>query len=125
MEPICAADRRGGLLPRAALHRTPLLALYAWSEDEFLFQTEGSPIRRIGYFRWLRNITVALGNAPYQEENVTALNARKGLFPLLDEHIDWALERQIAQQKGQLIDLKEPKRQRLIRSIEKGLPRDA
>ncbi|SQI43529.1 Epoxyqueuosine reductase [Leminorella richardii] len=111
--------------PRAALHRTPLLALYAWSEDEFLFQTEGSPIRRIGYFRWLRNITVALGNAPYQEENVTALNARKGLFPLLDEHIDWALERQIAQQKGQLIDLKEPKRQRLIRSIEKGLPRDA
>lgn len=111
--------------PRAALHRAPLLKLYAWSEAEFLAQTEGSPIRRIGYFRWLRNVTVALGNAPYQEEIVPALRGRKGLFPLLDEHIDWAIERQTAQKEGQLIETKAPKRIRLIRSIEKGLPRDA
>ncbi|QJW84896.1 tRNA epoxyqueuosine(34) reductase QueG [Ramlibacter terrae] len=41
----------------------PLVSLFAWSEDEFLRYTEGSPIRRIGHERWLRNIAVALGNA--------------------------------------------------------------
>jgi epoxyqueuosine reductase QueG len=37
--------------------------LFGWSEDEFLRLTEGSPIRRIGHERWLRNIAVAMGNA--------------------------------------------------------------
>ncbi len=111
--------------PKAALYRTPLLKLYAWDEAEFLAQTEGSPIRRIGYFRWLRNITVALGNAPYREEIVAALRGRKGLFPLLDEHIDWALEQQAKRTDGQPVEIKTSKRMRLIRSIEKGLPRDA
>lgn len=111
--------------PKAALYRTPLLELYAWSEAEFLAHTEGSPIRRIGYFRWLRNITIALGNAPYQEEIVIALNGRKGLFPLLDEHIEWALNRQAERTAGQPVEIKATKRIRLIRSIEKGLPRDA
>ena len=40
-----------------------LLALWAWSESEFLLRTEGSAIRRIGYERWQRNLAVALGNA--------------------------------------------------------------
>ncbi|WP_347253508.1 tRNA epoxyqueuosine(34) reductase QueG [Leminorella grimontii] len=111
--------------PKAALYRTPLLKLYAWDEAEFLAQTEGSPIRRIGYFRWLRNITVALGNAPYREEIVAALRGRKGLFPLLDEHIGWALEQQAKRTDGQPVEIKTSKRMRLIRSIEKGLPRDA
>lgn len=111
--------------PKAALYRTPLLKLYAWDEAEFLAQTEGSPIRRIGYFRWLRNITVALGNAPYREEIVAALRGRKGLFLLLDEHIDWALEQQAKRTDGQPVEIKTSKRMRLIRSIEKGLPRDA
>ena len=41
-----------------------LVELFAWSEAEFLARTEGSAIRRIGYECWLRNIAVALGNAP-------------------------------------------------------------
>src|SRR5690606_16550561 len=49
--------------PRGALSEATLLQLWAWSEEEFLRHTEGSPIRRIGYERWQRNLAVALGNA--------------------------------------------------------------
>ena len=48
---------------RAGLTGQQLVALFGWSEEEFLRHTEGSPIRRIGHERWLRNVAVALGNA--------------------------------------------------------------
>lgn len=48
---------------RAGLVGSQLVTLFAWTEAEFLRNTEGSPIRRIGHERWLRNIAVALGNA--------------------------------------------------------------
>src|SRR5690606_32848336 len=48
--------------PRHALDCAALLDLFAWDEDQFLRRTEGSPIRRIGYQCWLRNLAVALGN---------------------------------------------------------------
>src|SRR5207245_732668 len=47
---------------RSELTGNTLVELFAWSEDDFLRRTEGSPIRRIGHERWLRNIAVALGN---------------------------------------------------------------
>lgn len=109
-------------LPRHRLNAPKLIELYQWDEATFLAMTEGSPIRRIGYQRWLRNITVALGNAPYQKEIVDLLNARKGLSPLLDEHIEWALRQQLAEKSS---PHKDAKRARLIRAVEKGLPRDA
>ena len=72
-----------------------LLALWAWSEDEFLRRTEGSAIRRIGYRRWQRNLAVALGNAlraTGSEDIKEALLARReGADELVREHIDWAL----------------------------------
>ncbi len=73
-----------------------LLALWAWSEEEFLRRTEGSPIRRIGHARWRRNIAVALGNALYagepREQIEAALAAAlPGAGELLGEHIKWAL----------------------------------
>ena len=49
---------------RHGLDGAKLMDLFAWSEDEFLSRTEGSAIRRIGYECWLRNVAVALGNAP-------------------------------------------------------------
>ena len=49
--------------PREGLTGATLVALFGWSEEEFLRRTEGSPIRRIGHVRWLRNIAVAMGNA--------------------------------------------------------------
>jgi epoxyqueuosine reductase len=48
---------------RAGLVGGQLVTLFGWSEEEFLRFSEGSPIRRIGHERWLRNIAVALGNA--------------------------------------------------------------
>ncbi|WP_028919587.1 tRNA epoxyqueuosine(34) reductase QueG [Pseudoxanthomonas suwonensis] len=68
--------------------------LFAWDEDEFLRRTEGSPIRRSGHERWLRNIAVALGNAPSTPEVLAALESRREHpSELVREHVAWALER--------------------------------
>ncbi|MGD9387914.1 MAG: tRNA epoxyqueuosine(34) reductase QueG [Gammaproteobacteria bacterium] len=79
---------------RDGLDAPALAELFAWSETEFLARMEGSPIRRIGYARWLRNIAVALGNAAPDEQARAALRARgDDPSPLLREHIAWALAR--------------------------------
>ncbi|MCP2937450.1 tRNA epoxyqueuosine(34) reductase QueG, partial [Salmonella enterica subsp. enterica serovar Typhimurium] len=73
----------------------PLTALFAWSEDEFNRRLEGSAIRRIGHERWLRNIAVALGNAPSSAVHIAALQARADhASPVVREHVAWALARQ-------------------------------
>ncbi|HBS82970.1 tRNA epoxyqueuosine(34) reductase QueG [Vreelandella alkaliphila] len=81
--------------PRHDLDRADLLSLFAWGEDEFLDKTAGSPIRRIGYERWLRNLAIGLGNAPWSRAVETALWARRA-YPssLVREHVAWALEEQ-------------------------------
>ena len=78
---------------RHRLDATRLAELFGWTEAEFLSRTEGSPIRRIGYERWLRNIAVALGNAPATSANKEALAARADdSSALVREHVGWALE---------------------------------
>ena len=54
-----------------------LLALFAWHENTFFENMQGSAIRRIGYQAWLRNIAVALGNADYDKDIVAALEQKK------------------------------------------------
>jgi epoxyqueuosine reductase len=77
---------------RHGLDRTELARLFGWSEAEFLEKTSGSAIRRIGHERWLRNIAVALGNAPTSPEVVAALRRREDHpSPLVREHVQWAL----------------------------------
>jgi epoxyqueuosine reductase len=79
-------------LPRHGLDAAQLVALFQWEEETFLRLTEGSPIRRIGYLRWLRNLAVALGNAPNYPEVVRALRARaEHPSDLVREHVQWAL----------------------------------
>jgi epoxyqueuosine reductase len=78
--------------PRHALDATDLITLFSWSEEEFLRKTEGSAIRRIGYECWLRNIAVALGNAPRDEKIIAALQSkRQHDSALVREHVEWAL----------------------------------
>ena len=78
---------------RHPLDAPKLLELFEWSEQEFLKNTEGSAIRRIGYERWQRNIAIALGNAPYSTEIVSALkNKLTESTPVVAEHIQWALK---------------------------------
>lgn len=83
--------------PRHNLDSSKLVDLFAWDEETFLKRMEGSPIRRIGHERWLRNIAVALGNASSNGEVVIALNEnRNHPSELVREHVEWALSRQLA-----------------------------
>jgi epoxyqueuosine reductase len=77
---------------RHGLDAATLVELFAWTEAQFLERHAGSAIRRIGFERWLRNIAVALGNAPTTDAVVTALRTRaEDSSPLLREHVAWAL----------------------------------
>jgi epoxyqueuosine reductase len=77
---------------RNKLDAPKLVELFAWTEEEFLARTEGSAIRRIGYECWLRNIAVALGNAPTSSGIVDALAARRSHeSAMVQEHVEWAL----------------------------------
>ena len=80
---------------REGLSGAQLTTLFAWTEEEFLRHTEGSPIRRIGHERWLRNIAVAMGNALRVNDDAAmraALSAREGHpSALVREHVVWAL----------------------------------
>jgi len=79
--------------PRHSLDNAELAALFSWSEEEFLSRTEGSPLRRAGYQRWLRNLAVGLGNAPSSIPVLQALQARRDdPSELVREHVEWALE---------------------------------
>ncbi len=81
---------------RHGLDAPRLLDLLAWDEAQFLKKMEGSAIRRIGYMQWLRNIAIALGNAPYSEMIISALKSKRlEVNELVQEHIDWALEQQL------------------------------
>ncbi len=80
---------------RHGLDDVTLLELFRWSAEEFEAKLAGSPIRRIGYPQWLRNIAVGLGNAPYTQEIVTALHARlDDPSAVVREHVQWALDQQ-------------------------------
>ncbi|WP_160063288.1 tRNA epoxyqueuosine(34) reductase QueG [Psychromonas sp. L1A2] len=105
------------------LQNQSLVSLFGWSEETFLKNTEGSPIRRIGHQRWLRNIAIALGNAPSSIETITTLQDKLATSDdeMVNEHIEWALSEQ--QQKLPMnIDRLN---NRLINAVKKGLPRDA
>ncbi len=85
--------REQGFLPRQQLDNAMLIELFRWSEAQFLRRLEGSPIRRIGYDCWLRNIAVALGNAPSDAAVVAALTEKlQHPSELVREHVLWARE---------------------------------
>lgn len=89
-QPTDEADFR----PRHGLDTADLVTLFLWDEPTFLRSTEGSAIRRLGHERWLRNIAVALGNAPTDTGVIDALHQRREHpSELVREHVAWALER--------------------------------
>ena len=84
---------------RQGLSGQQLVTLFDWSEEAFLRFTEGSPIRRIGHERWLRNVAVAMGNAlragvaQSQADALRASLQARSDHPseLVREHVAWAL----------------------------------
>jgi len=106
-------SRHSGFEPRHELDRADLLTLFRWGESTFRAKTEGSPIRRIGFERWSRNLSVALGNAlravskracerraePPEESYAArisqALQARRDdRSALVREHVRWATDQE-------------------------------
>ena len=80
--------------PRHGLDAPQLTELFAWSEREWSARTAGSALRRAGYLGWLRNIAVALGNAPSSPTVLAALKSRAShASDLVREHVAWALNR--------------------------------
>jgi epoxyqueuosine reductase len=83
---------------REPLGHARLLDLWAWSEADFLRNTAGSAIRRIGWQRWRRNLAVGLGNAWRASGDPTVQQALRlahgSADELVREHIDWALRQQ-------------------------------
>jgi epoxyqueuosine reductase len=82
---------------RNGLDHASMVSLFGWSETEFMHKLEGSPIRRIGHERWLRNLAVGLGNAAQDMRgDATILTALQGRLEhpsaLVREHVLWALE---------------------------------
>ncbi|MEM8548210.1 MAG: tRNA epoxyqueuosine(34) reductase QueG [Pseudomonadota bacterium] len=78
--------------PRHGLDDVGLVELFEWDEATWLSRTEGSALRRIGYTRWLRNLAVALGNAPTSSVITAALESRREhSSELVREHVGWAL----------------------------------
>lgn len=79
--------------PRHQLDQADLVTLFGWDEALFLKNTEGSPIRRIGHERWLRNLAIGLGNARSTIPVIEALKSRLDHpSPLVQEHVLWALK---------------------------------
>ncbi len=81
---------------RNGLDAGSLAELFAWTEEAFERRLEGSAIRRIGHERWLRNIAVALGNAPPGPQALAALRSRADHpSALVRSHVAWAIARQM------------------------------
>ncbi|GGY54441.1 tRNA epoxyqueuosine(34) reductase QueG [Pseudoduganella albidiflava] len=84
---------------RHGLGHASMITLFGWSEEEFNRNMEGSPIRRIGHERWLRNLAVGLGNAAALGARgdaaiLAALRSRLDHpSALVREHVAWALAR--------------------------------
>lgn len=84
---------------RNRLDSATLVELFSWSEQEFLQRMEGSPIRRIGHERWIRNLSIAIGNI--QGAEVEQLQLLIGTLSerlahdsqVVREHVTWAIQR--------------------------------
>ncbi len=87
--------------PRHSLDSATLLDLWSWDEPKWLQNTEGMPIRRLNFQRWLRNIAVALGNAPTSDAVVSALQQRQDdSDAMVREHVLWALAQHLSPQQA-------------------------
>jgi epoxyqueuosine reductase len=86
--------RESAFAPRHGLGAADLVELFAWTEEQWSERTAGSALRRPGYLGWLRNLAVALGNAPTSARVRASLKARVAHpSSLVREHVAWALAR--------------------------------
>ena len=90
---FATASAEPDFAPRHDLDASTLIQLFAWTREDFEQRFQGSAVRRIGHQRFIRNIAVALGNAPGSPEVIAALASRReDPSALIREHVRWALE---------------------------------
>lgn len=91
-------SREKDFLPRHELDNIKLTELFGWDRQRFEREMQGSPVRRIGYEVWMRNIAIALGNAIPSADIISALKKREqDPSGLIREHVQWALSRHYQQ----------------------------
>ena len=78
--------------PKHQLDDQTLVDLFRWSKSEFDEKTQGSPLRRAGYVKFLENLAIGLGNGSSTTATLEVLSFRLGQHgDTLDEHIKWAI----------------------------------
>jgi epoxyqueuosine reductase len=75
------------------LFNPPLHALASISEDDFRRIFAHSPIKRVKYRGWLRNLCLAMGNSGDERFVPWLERAAQHSDPIVREHAAWALER--------------------------------
>lgn len=70
-----------------------LAEMFMWDEITMHKLTNTTPLKRLSFDCWLRNLAIALGNSTPDAKNVSALQSRLD-YPsnLVQEHSQWALE---------------------------------
>jgi len=121
---FASTSQENDFQPRNQLDNIPLLTLWQWDESTFLEKFSGSPIRRIGYQNWLRNLAVALGNGEYSQKAIQALENKKSeANTMVLEHIDWAIHQLTTHKNAE--SRPDKKTVKLINCVETMLTRDA
>jgi len=92
-----AMPKEVSFMPQHNLDNISLLECFGWDKKKFKEVTKGSPINRPGYSGFIRNVAIALGNAPYAVEIFQALESRANdNDAIIKEHVQWALTKQLS-----------------------------
>ena len=82
--------RELSLTPRP---RPDLRDMLAWDDARFRLEFRGTPVFRLKRNRWLRNISIVLGNIGTRADLPALEKAAGDRDPLVREHAAWAVER--------------------------------
>jgi epoxyqueuosine reductase len=90
---FAAAGREAKLQAREELDAPPLVALAALDDAGFRARFAGSPIKRIGRNRFVRNVLIAIGNSGDSALAPAAARLCADADPVVAEAADWACAR--------------------------------
>ena len=71
--------------------KTPLSEIAQWEEEDFMHLLAHSPIKRIKYPAFMRNVCTALGNVGTSPDKARLRQLAQHPHPLIAEHAQWAL----------------------------------
>ncbi len=97
---FAVAGREAKLAARDDLRAPPLADLATLDEAGFRARFAGSPVKRIGRARFLRNVAIAIGNSGQPALAPAAARLRADPDPVLAEAADWAVTRLAASPVG-------------------------